>query len=155
MLRKSLLKREKSYLSNWLKTMAFKIDESKKIISDWHFICTCNTTSSIRLLWSKIIYMYKVFLSLLTHLFESSSLARYIPYWRQTFLTARENFYKKKHCYEIIPNFRYTVIPWKVSEAESILMSYDLTLLLLHSTTFSAHQHHPLPNQKKNKFSPN
>ena len=44
----------------------------------------------------KIIYMYKVFLSLLTHLFESSSLAIYIPHWRQTFLTARENFYNEK-----------------------------------------------------------
>ena len=44
----------------------------------------------------KIIYMYKLFLSLLTHLFESSSLAIYIPHWRQTFLTARENFYNEK-----------------------------------------------------------
>ena len=117
--------------------MAFKIDGCKKIISDWHFICTCNTTSSIRLLWSKIIYMYKVFLSLLTHLFESSSLARYIPHWRQTFLTARENFYIEKTLlwdnskFQIYSNSFKSIRSWI-----HIHMSYDLTLLLIHSNTF-------------------
>ena len=149
MLRKSLLKREKSYLSNWLKTMAFKIDGCKKIISDWHFICTCNTTSSIRLLWSKIIYMYKVFLSLLTHLFESSSLARYIPHWRQTFLTARENFYNEKTL--LWDNSKFHIYSNSLKSIRSwihIHMSYDLTLLLIHSNTFLENLHHPLPQSE-------
>ena len=143
------MKREKSHLSNWLKTMAFKIDGCKKIISDWHFICTCNTTSSIRLLWSKIIYMYKVFLSLLTHLFESSSLAIYIPHWRQTFLTARENFYNEKTLlwnnskFQIYSNSLKSIRSWI-----HIHMSYDLTLLLIHSNTFSENLHHPLPQSE-------
>ena len=120
-----------------MKTMAFKIDGCKKIISDWHFICTCNTTSSIRLLWSKIIYMYKVFLSLLTHLFESSSLAIYIPHWRQTFLTARENFYNEKTLLWDNSKFQIYSNSWKsIRSWIHIHMSYDLTLLLIHSNTF-------------------
>ena len=99
----------------------FRMLGVKKTISDWYY-----PPSSYFV--SKMIYMYKVFLSLLNHLFESSSLVIYIPHWRQTFLTARENFIMKKHCYEIIPNFRYTVIPWKVSEAESILIWVMISL---------------------------
>ena len=102
----------------------------KQSVTDILFVLVTLCPPSIHYV-SKIIYMYKVFLSLLTHLFESSSLAIYIPHWRQTFLTARKNFYNKKNftfCYEIIPNFRYTVIPWKVSEAESILIWVMISL---------------------------
>ena len=94
----------------------------------------------------KIIYMYKVFLSLLTHLFESSSFARYIPHWRQTFLTARENFYNEKTLlwdnskFQIYSNSLKSIRSWIHTH-----MSYDLTLLLIHSNTFSENLHHPLP----------
>ena len=85
----------------------------------------------------KIIYMYKVFLSLLTHLFESSSLAIYIPHWRQTFLTARENFYNEKTL--LWDNSKFQIYSNSLKSIRSwihIHMSYDLTLLLIHSNTF-------------------
>ena len=98
----------------------------------------------------KIIYMYKVFLSLLTHLFESSSLAIYIPHWRQTFLTARENFYNEKTLlwnnskFQIYSNSLKSIRSWIHTH-----MSYDLTLLLIHSTTFLENLHYPSPQSEE------
>ena len=97
----------------------------------------------------KIIFMYKVFLSLLTHLFESSSLAIYIPHWRQTFLTARENFYNEKTL--LWDNSKFQIYSNSLKSIRSwihIHMSYDLTLLLIHSTTFLENLHHPLPQSE-------
>ena len=104
----------------------------KQSVTDIVFVLVTLCPPSIHYV-SKIIYMYKVFLSLLTHLFESSSLAIYIPHWRQTFLTARENFYNEKTLlwdnskFQIYSNSLKSIRSWIHTH-----MSYDLTLLLLH-----------------------
>ena len=121
----------------------FRMLGVKKTISDWYY-----PPSSYFV--SKMIYMYKVFLSLLNHLFESSSLAIYIPHWRQTFLTARENFYNEKTLlwnnskFQIYSNSLKSIRSWIHTH-----MSYDLTLLLINSTTFSENLHHPLPQSEE------
>ena len=146
--RKSLLKREKSYLSNWLKTMAFKIDGCKKIISDWHFVCTCNTTSSIRLLFQKN------YLRVLSFPITVNS-----PVWviipckihstlKTNFSNCKGEFNEKTLLWD---NSKFQIYSNSLKSIRSWIhthMSYDLTLLLIHSNTFSENLHHSLPNQK-------
>ena len=97
----------------------------------------------------KIIYMYKVFLSLLTHLFESSSLARYIPHWRQNFSNCKGEFYNEKTLLWDNSKFHIYSNSWKsIRSWIHTYMSYDLILLLIHSTTFSENLHHPLPQSE-------
>ena len=102
---------------------------------------------------SKIIYMSKVFsITANSPVWVIIPIVIYIPHWRQTFLTARENFYNKKLYILLWDNSKFQIYSNSLKSIRSwihIHMSYDLTLLLIHSTTFSENLHHPLPQSEE------